>query len=213
MSNMRDLWYDWLGVNTWLFKKINELSDIPVYSSLMKFVTVFGDKKLLPYIVAMIAIFFIISFIARVFTKKGGNNTYLFLWVNIFLVMGAGLFAVNHTISYIKNQSAYPRPYVVLPAKSIIQLEFQPAEDANRSFPSGHVAIITILVMALWPVLSENFRWGGILLIFGVAWSRMALGVHFPMDVLSGFFITFIEIKIISFIIYRITGLIFRTRC
>lgn len=204
MSNIRDLWYDWLGINTWLFKQINSLSDIPVYSSLMKFITVFGDKKLLPYILGAVVVFAISSFIVRITIKKGGNRNYLFMWFTIFLMIGAGLFANNHTINYIQNNASYPRPYLLIPTNEIKLLEIQPAEEAYHSFPSNHVAIITILVFALWPIAGEKTRWGGILFIFGVAWSRIAMGVHFPMDVISGFAIPFIQMSLIRYILYGI---------
>lgn len=202
MSNIRDLWYDWLGINTWLFKKVNFLSDIPIYSSLMKFITVFGDKKLLPYIIGAIIIFAISSFIVRVTIKKGGNRNYLFTWISIFLMIGAGLFAINYTTNYIQNNASYPRPYMLIHANEIKILEIQPAEEAYRSFPSSHVAIITVLVFALWPIAGEKSRWAGILFIFTVAWSRMAMGVNFPMDVISGFAIPFIQMSIIRYILY-----------
>lgn len=202
MSNIKDLWYDWLGLNTWLFKKINSISGIPVYDEMMQFFSIFGDKKALPYILSILVIFAIMSFAARVILKKGGNRNYFFMWINIFLVIGAGLAANYYTVTYIKKQSAYPRPYVALPVEQVKLLEIQPAKEAYQSFPSGHVAIVTILVVALWPILGENPRWAGVLIIFGVAWSRMALGVHYPMDVISGFAISLFQMVIIRRILF-----------
>jgi membrane-associated phospholipid phosphatase len=213
MSNMRDLWYDWLGLNTWLFKQINSLSGDTVYDTVMKILTMFGDKKLLPYFLAAIATFAFVSLIIRIVTKKGGNRNYFLLWVNIFMVLGAGLLANKFVIDNIKNHFMYPRPYVALPAKEVKQLEFQPAEDARHSFPSGHTAIITILVLSLWPILNENFRWLGIGLISGVAWSRMALGVHYPMDVLTGFTLALIIMLLIRAVLNEILGRFFGWKC
>ncbi len=203
MSNMRDLWYDWLGMNTWLFKQINSLSDISMYASLMKLVTIFGDKKFLPVIIVAIAIFSLASTIARYVTKKGGNRNYIFMWFNIFILLGSGFLAGNYIIDYTKKHSYYPRPYIALQGE-VRQLEAQPADEAYHSFPSGHAIIITILVFALWPAMSENFRWAGVFLIFFVAWSRVALGVHYPMDVISGFVLAIIQMSIIRYILFSI---------
>ncbi len=204
MSNFRDLWYDWLGLNTWLFKKINALSDIPFYSGLMKFITVFGDKKLLPYMLGAIVIFAVVSIAVRITLKKGGTRQHLFMWLGIFLMLGAGLYATNYTTNYIKTHASYPRPYALLSPSEVNLLEVLPVEEANYSFPSGHVAIITILVFSLWPLMGENFRWAGIWLTFIVAWSRVAVGVHFPMDVISAFVMTFVQMLIIRYIIFNI---------
>jgi membrane-associated phospholipid phosphatase len=204
MSNVRDLWYDWLGMNTWLFKQINSLSDLPIYGSTIKLITYFGDKKLLSYMLVAIAVFAISSIIVRITLKKGGTKSYIFTWLTIVLMIATGLFTTSYTNDYIKNKAAYPRPYAILNANDVKLLEVLPAEEAYKSFPSGHVTLITILVFALWPVLSENFRWAGILLIFSVAWSRIAVGVHFPMDVISGFAIAFIQMMLIHYILYGI---------
>jgi membrane-associated phospholipid phosphatase len=207
MSNMRDLWYDWLGMNTWLFKQINSLSEIPMYASLMKFVTIFGDKKILPIILVGIVIFAVASTITRYVMKKGGNTNYIFLWFNIFLMLGTGLLASHHMENYINKHYSYPRPYIAL-QKEAHQLEAQPAEDAYHSFPSWHAAIITILVFALWPVMSANFRWGGVFLIFFVCLSRVSLGVNYPMDVISGFTIALILMLIIRYILFSLISTI-----
>ncbi len=209
MSNLSDLWYDWLGLNTWLFKKINSLSDVPIYSGIMKLVSILGSERLLPYYIGTIAIFAIFTLIMRIVTEKGGNKYYTIMWVNIFIMLGAGFFSLQHTFNYTKHHFSFPRPYAALPSGSVIQLEGQYPQEANQSFPSKHVAIITLLVIALWPALNENCRWGGIGLIISMAWSRMAMGVHFPMDVISGFFIMLIEMLLLRYIIYGITRRIF----
>lgn len=203
MSNMRDLWYDWIGVNTWLFKQINSLSDLPVYSTIIKLISALGDKKLLPFMLGAIILFAVASVIVRITIKKGGNKNYIFTWFTIALMIASGLYATNYTTNYIKSNDSYPRPSVLL-GKEVILLEAVPKDEEYKSFPSDSVIIITILVFSLWPIMSENFRWAGILLIFAISWSRVAIGVHFPMDVISGFAIAFIEMIFIRYILYGI---------
>jgi membrane-associated phospholipid phosphatase len=204
MSNIKDLWYDWLGLNTFLFKKINSLSDLPAYGPLMKTVTIFGDRHMLPLFLSAIAIFAFTSIVMRIVLDKGGTRNYLFIWITITLMLSSGLFAGLKTIDYLKSATDYPRPYVALAKGEVRQLEERPVEDAYRSFPSGHAALITILVFSLWAVLNETFRWIGVLLVFAVSWSRIALGVHFPMDVISGFAIALIIMMIIRYVLYGI---------
>lgn len=206
MSNMRDLWYDWLGANTWLFKKINALSVEPIYAGIMQKVTLLGDKRLLPYFLGIIALYFVLSVIVRIATQKGGVKNYVVLWINIFMIMGAGLVSAKVTIDYLKHHFAYPRPYAILSPLEVIKLEEQKPEDAYQSFPSGHVAIVTVLIISLWPILNEKFRVTGVVLTSLVFWSRMALGVHFPMDVISSFVIMLLIMMILKYIIVNITS-------
>ncbi|EWS80891.1 phosphatase PAP2 family protein [Brachybacterium phenoliresistens] len=61
---------------------------------------------------------------------------------------------------------------------------------ASASFPSGHTAfaaaLATTLVLALPPGGRRRIAVAaGALLVLAVAWSRMALGVHHPSDVLT----------------------------
>ncbi len=209
MSNLRDLWYDWLGINTWLFKKINSLSNEHIYAGIMKKITLLGQVDLLPYYLGAIGVYAVLSLLFKLSTRKGGIKYHIFMWINIFIMLGAGLVSTKYTTSYLKEYFSYPRPYVMLSSSEVIQLEGQVTKEAYQSFPSGHVIIITVLIAALWPALNENFRWSGIFAISSVAWSRIALGVHFPMDVVSGFTIALIQMLLIRYVLYSITNRLF----
>ncbi len=57
-----------------------------------------------------------------------------------------------------------------------------------RSFPSGHTATAFVLVgvVVLGLRLSPAWRWGLLSLATGVGLSRIAVGAHWPLDVLTG---------------------------
>lgn len=65
------------------------------------------------------------------------------------------------------------------------------AMDPN-SFPSGHVCFAVSLTIALYFLLRHT-RWGTWILVVGllasafVAWTRVYVGMHYPMDVLVSF--------------------------
>jgi undecaprenyl-diphosphatase len=75
------------------------------------------------------------------------------------------------------------RPPLVLPAGTVNLLDVLPG---NRSFPSGHAVAVAVLAGALMPRRSLAAQLGLVLLALLVCLSRLAIGVHWPLDVLAG---------------------------
>jgi membrane-associated phospholipid phosphatase len=90
-------------------------------------------------------------------------------------------------IDLLKTAFDRPRPYVVAPdvvAVWVVNID-------ARGIPSGHVAMAlamtAVMVMVLAPGRPRWWMWAGALgygLLMG--WARMAVGVHYPQDVVAG---------------------------
>ena len=74
-----------------------------------------------------------------------------------------------------------PRPYEVMAGAVLRQ---QPAH--GTSFPSSHTAVTAAVVIALVPFLVRPLAAVAIGYAVLVGWSRVYLGVHYPLDVLAG---------------------------
>ena len=74
-----------------------------------------------------------------------------------------------------------PRPYGTLTEAVLRQ---SPAH--GTSFPSSHTAVTVAVVTALMPFLPKPARFVAIAYAILVAWSRVYLGVHYPLDVIAG---------------------------
>lgn len=84
-----------------------------------------------------------------------------------------------------------PRPMLLLSEVSSREIIV-----SGNGFPSGHTAIATVLGLTLLSYLPVKFRWVPFVWIVLVAWSRIYLGVHAPLDIIGGFIIGLIVVLV-----------------
>jgi membrane-associated phospholipid phosphatase len=93
-------------------------------------------------------------------------------------VAAGGAWLLVHVAKAIADR---PRPYQVI-ADAVLRQ--QPA--LGTSFPSSHTAITVAVMIALVPFLPRALAPVAIAYAVLVGWSRIYLGVHYPLDVLAG---------------------------
>lgn len=88
-----------------------------------------------------------------------------------------------------------PRPLAALP--DMVRIIGEP--ELQYSFPSGHAAYSMLVAATLWPLLARRFRALLVAWLAWVGWSRIAVGAHFPADVLAGFLIGWLSVGVARF--------------
>lgn len=141
------------------------------------------------YIIYILTVIFIVLIVKEKSIRKRLYVSVVFILAEI---IGRGI--IMETIRFFYY---HPRPFEAL---SIIPLI---SHDISASFPSGHTVYLFILSAVVFLL---NKKWGWIFvgssLLSGIA--RIAIGVHWPLDILGGI--------IIGFIAFGIAYLIFPSR-
>ncbi len=212
VGGLKEWFYDWHGLNEWLFLQINGLRGHS-YDQLMLFITQFGSYKNFHWWMLAITMFAGLSLLYRKLMKKGGLRAHAVMWLGVLVVLVVGFAANGLMVRTVKDHFSYPRPYVALEADQVQQIQPQEADDALRSFPSGHMAFITFLMVSLWPVAPENRKWLLMVPIALIGWSRVSLGVHFPADVMWSLLLTGTLIVLVRRACYSLLFRLFGLAC
>lgn len=95
----------------------------------------------------------------------------------------------------LKHFVARPRPYQQL--ADVVQRD--PVGTADFGYPSGHAAMAIAAALLLLPLVPRTFRWVLTFLVALVGISRMYLGVHYPLDIVGGYFLGLFIVSLVEF--------------
>jgi membrane-associated phospholipid phosphatase len=154
-----------------LFIAINEFHvKLPAeLDQFMILITLYGREIFLPFVLILIFIF----------GGKNGRKT--------VIVSGISILILIPLVSIIKDYIERPRPFVP-------DLDTLMSADTNYSFPSGHSTLIvagavTILILFKGNKYTKILPIALVIDAGFVCFSRIYVGVHYPFDVLGGFFL------------------------
>lgn len=162
-------WYDWNGFNGWLFLKINHLGSGPVWDSLARAGTFAGDHRWYP--------FYALAALALALNRPRVLSPHAVLTFLFAYVIDWGL------VAWLKPWFDFPRPPRAL---GLAAVHIIGPPEFLHSFPSGHTAFAFLIAASLATGSNWMFRFILGVLALWVGWSRMAMGDHFPADVLGG---------------------------
>lgn len=156
------------SVNCKLFQVINHASH-PFLDVVMPVITQLGGSRLVYLYAALLAMLCLLN-------RKALPARYLVVFLAATLV-GLGV------ESLLKDFFRVPRPIVAMGVENVRTLGY-----VSRSFslPSGHAVFSFMTAFVLG--YGRSWRWKAPLLGFAllVAWSRVYVGAHYPLDVVGG---------------------------
>jgi undecaprenyl-diphosphatase len=98
----------------------------------------------------------------------------------VFFATAVAVLLAEVSSGFLKAAIGRDRPFVVEPEPDPIA-----REPTTYSFPSGHATVsfaCAVVLAAAMPRLAVAFY----ALAGAIAWSRVVVGVHYPLDVLAG---------------------------
>ena len=176
--------YDWFGINQGIFLSINTIHT-PALDQFMLFVTFLGHPRLFPFYIASIL---------------------LLMWLKPAMMPQRNVvtFAVSYIVTAIffvpllKTFFDYPRPLIVLGKQNVTVLG---TPDTLHSFPSGHSAFAILLAASLIPGIPRPGKIALVIFSLLVCVSRIAVGAHFPADIVGSFMLVLPVVFIVRFVI------------
>jgi membrane-associated phospholipid phosphatase len=164
--------YDWGGANVDLFLSINRA--VPdAWLWLAESLTWLGSYWGAPAVAATLLLWSRSLSSGEAMRVKMALSRFV---VGLLLALSVGAAA--------KAAFAFPRPSTAL-EETAFRVVGTP--DSLYTLPSGHATYVAVLVAAVWPLFGWPARVALLTFMASVGWSRVALGAHFPADVLAGF--------------------------
>jgi len=175
--NLKTVFYDWHGWNTRLFELLN--SGLPEAAQPLAHIgSALGNYWAAPILVVALTLW------ARHAQVTGSGlssikirlQAYRFGWACLLALVLTGL---------LKWGLDFARPGTAL-GHSVRILA---SVERSHGFPSGHSVYAALVLGTLWPLASRPVRGALLLMLLWVGYARVAMGAHFPADVIAGWLV------------------------
>jgi len=172
--NWKFILYDWYGLNVALFQAINAGTPAPL-GPLAWFFSLVGNYWTAPLM--LLGLWW--------WSKSATHSVRADAVRHRLIVFGTSFLLAFLAAIVLKLWLDFPRPPAVL--GELVRIIGE--GERHYSLPSGHATYSALVVGALWALVGRRGRIGLVLYAVLVGWSRIAAGMHFPADVLAGWYL------------------------
>ncbi len=180
---MKELFYDWGGINVWLFHTINDIR-FELLDQFMLLGTELGDHANFAIYFSLLTLVALIAIVRTPTQDAARYQAQTQRWVAVIAVFSIAYLLDGMLLVILKPLLDFPRPPLALPLDSV---HIVGIAEYHHSLPSGHSSFAMLSIASLWPILSRRWRIAGVAMVLWVGCSRVSVGAHFPADVLAGF--------------------------
>lgn len=209
----KELLYDWNGINEFFFQYLNnKFYNSHLLNKFLIIITELGNIRKIPYVVIFsLTAYVIYNLLLKRYRQPSFFKEDLNKWSRIILIMGCSLLITGVIAPKLKQHFDYLRPLCNNKLKNNIHILTELGTNSithminkrcqnDGSFPSAHAIIIAVVSASLWSIANLVGRLLIIFFVFVIIISRIAIGVHYPADLIGGY--------LIGFLIYMITRLL-----
>lgn len=194
---MKEILYDWGGLNIWLFHAINNVHGERL-DQLMLLGTRLGGHGNFPLYLGLTALAAVIA----AGRDARDNAAATRRWLLVLAVFSVAYLLDGWLLGWLKPLLDFPRPPLALPPGTV---HIVGTAEFHHSLPSGHASFAMLLAASLWPALCRSARIAAALFVLWVGLSRISLGVHFPADVLAGFLASLLVVWLVRALLTRLS--------
>jgi membrane-associated phospholipid phosphatase len=176
---MLEILYNFQGLNTELFIKLNHLTNIGIFPLLLNWLSnIFFIANF-----AIAYIFVCIYFYFKLRTNPNPPQAFMPIYSELVHV-GICYALLGFTYSALKFTINLSRPFCSLDASQFITIIDTTHERCLSSFPSAHTGLSILVTYCLWPYINKIGKILMISVVILVALSRITLAMHYPADIL-----------------------------
>jgi len=191
---LKAMFYDWGGLNIWLFHLVNDLH-APAWDQLMLLGTQLGDHNRFSLYLALAGL------AAVACVRRAPDPERVRAWLLVMAVFAIAYLLDGWLLGWLKPWLDFPRPPLALTPGSVHVVG---AIELHHSLPSGHSSFAMLCAASLWPILRRPGRVAAVCMVIWVGMSRIALGAHFPADVLAGFLSSLLVVSFVRLLVLRL---------
>jgi len=130
--------------------------------------------------------------IKRVIKRPSELKKIDFKLFSVVVISSGASYLFSQLIGWLASRQ---RPFIEL--ADVVKLIFDPV--SNKSFPSDHTVMSFAIALSVFYL---HKKWGAFFIILAalIGFSRIYVGVHYPLDVLAGFLLAWI----VSYVVNRL---------